>query len=79
MVEKSERISTQNFPICLSRWLSELPTHQAHSRRYVPNVRLLRSAGCSLSVTADVRAKGSSADVPDNRPLSGAFAGRVRL
>ena len=34
MVEKSERISTQNFPICLSRWLSELPTHQAHSRRY---------------------------------------------
>ena len=35
-----------------------------------PNVRLLRSAGCSLSVTADVHAKGSSADVPDNRPLS---------
>ena len=33
MVEKSERISTQNFPICLSRWLSELPTHQAHSRQ----------------------------------------------
>jgi hypothetical protein len=30
MVEKSERISTQNFPICLSRWLSELPTHQEH-------------------------------------------------
>jgi len=42
-------------------------------RRYAPNVRLLRSAGCSLSVTADVRAKGSSADVPDNRPLSDRF------
>jgi hypothetical protein len=31
---------------------------------------LLRSGGCSLSVTADVRAKGSPTDVPDNRPLS---------
>ena len=41
-----------------------------------PNVRLLRSAGCSLSVTADVRAKGSSADVPDNRPLSDGRVGR---
>jgi hypothetical protein len=39
-------------------------------RRYAPNVRLLRAAGCSLSVTAEVRAKGSPADVPDNRPLS---------
>jgi len=46
------------------------------SRRYAPNVRLLRSAGCSLFVTADVRAKGSPADVPDNRPLSDRFAER---
>ena len=42
----------------------------ARIKRYAPNVRLLRSAGCSLSVTADVRAKGSPTDVPDNRPLS---------
>jgi hypothetical protein len=42
-----------------------------------PNVRLLRSAGCSLSVTADVRAKGSPADVPDNRPLSGIAPGGI--
>jgi hypothetical protein len=52
MVEKSERISTQNFPICLSRWLSELPTHQAHSRQgAMPGQRL---AGHSLGVT-DIR------------------------
>jgi hypothetical protein len=55
--------------ICaLSRCKILLPS-AAHIR-YAPNVRLLRAAGCSLSVTADVRAKGSSADVPDNRPLS---------
>jgi hypothetical protein len=29
-----------------------------------------------LSVTADVRANGSPADVPDNRPLSGRFTDR---
>jgi hypothetical protein len=44
--------------------------------RQGPNVRLLRSAGCSLSVTADVRVEGSLADVPDNRPLSGGSVGR---
>ena len=42
MVEKSGRISIQNIPICLSRWLSELPTHQSHSRYVV--VRALRHA-----------------------------------
>jgi hypothetical protein len=42
----------------------------ARNRRYAPNVRLSRSAGCSLSVTADVRAKGLSADVPDNRAIT---------
>ena len=41
-----------------------------------PNVRLLRSAGCSLSVKADVRAKVSPANVPDNRPLSDGRVGR---
>src|SRR5690349_20977684 len=46
----------------------------ARNRRYAPNVRLLRSGGCSLSVMANVRAKGSPTDVQDNRPLSGAFA-----
>ena len=30
-------------------------------RRYAPNVRLLRSGGCWLSVTANVRAKGCRA------------------
>jgi hypothetical protein len=44
--------------------------------RQGPNVRLLRSAGCSLSVTVDVRAKGSPAGVPDNRPLSDGSVGR---
>ena len=53
----------------LGRWCLTI-NRQTHSRRYAPNVRLLRSTGCSLSVTADVRAKGSPADVPDNRPLS---------
>jgi hypothetical protein len=38
---------------------------------------LLRSAGCSLSVTAYVRAKDSLADVPDNRPLSNGSVGRL--
>jgi hypothetical protein len=48
----------------------------ARNRRYAPNVRLLRSGGCSLSVMANVRAKGSPTDVPDNRPLSSRFTGR---
>jgi hypothetical protein len=36
MAEKSGQISTQNLPICLPRWLSELPTQQAHSRQARP-------------------------------------------
>ena len=61
------------------RWDKPTAPARAPIRRYAPNVRLLRSARCLLSVTADVRAKDSLADVPDNRPLSDAFAGRVRL
>jgi len=69
--------SSSPIRTCVQNWQIGLLGHAlpgalpaAPNRRYAPNVRLLRSAGCSLSVTADVRAKDSLADVPDNRPLS---------
>ena len=61
-------------------WADAAPWCPDHHPRRVgvnaANVRLLCSAGCSLSVTADVRAKDSLADVPDNRPLSDGSVGR---
>jgi hypothetical protein len=101
---------TPEWLICALCEADALALRAANNRRYAPNVRLSRPAGCSLCVTANVHAKGrrplvltgdifmkpslptpgvrqagrrmdvprhehaverSSADVPDNRPLSG--------
>jgi hypothetical protein len=49
---------SQNWMICMRPLVPLAPLSGAQSRRYAPNVRLSRPAGCSLWVTANVHAKG---------------------